>query len=482
MQPIQFQCGNCGKLMAVSAKHLGQQVRCPHCQQIVIAPPPAASTGPLPETGEARVETSDAASGQPGLAEAASNKPTAADAAEDFFSHASAGSELFNLGQTPGIEMPLESLPPTLIGDGSPAPQESEATLPSALPWLAKQSAANPRAASEPLAPSDKVSGLPGGSPAWPGGVFAEALQPPLPSVPLRPDGELSSANARAAKRTEAKAPWFLLLVFCPLLLYAIVISIFAFFIYRHDRQLQERRSNPFEMMPDVGDDPGVRKGKKVGLMTDGKYAQELAKLQLPESLCTSLGKTIRVGDLQITPNRVERKRVSVVVESARPEPCKHDSLVLYLDLKNLSSEHAFAPFDNYFDRYWRPGGDPIPPLTLLEVGNKDRSFYGGPANWYPRGDRNNLREWVKGRRDQADLLQPGEEKQMFVCTDGNDDKAAVVLFGEPSGERYHGRFVWRVRVRRGLVRFQDKEYSATAVVGVRFTDADIHQVIPEVQ
>lgn len=479
MQPIHFQCGNCGKLMAVSAEHVGQQVRCPHCQQIVIAPP-AVSTVPPPETGEARVEISGSASPQPGFAETAPNKPAVADAAEDFFSHASAGSELFNLGDTPGIELPLESLPHTLIGDGSPAPQESEATLPSALPWAANQPAADPQAAAEPVAQSDKISGLPAGSPAWPGGVFAETLQPPLPSVPLRPDGELSSANTRAAKRTEAKAPWFLLLVFCPLLLYAIVISIFAFFMYRHDQQLQERLRNPFETMPDVGDYPGVQKGKKVSL-TD-RYPRELPTLRLPESLQTNLGKPIRVGCLQITPNRIERKRVSVVVESARPEPCKHDSLVLYLDLKNLSSEQSFAPLDNYFDRYWRPGVDLIPPLTLLEVGNKDRLFYGGPANWYPRGDRNNQREWVKGRRDQADLLQPGEEKQMFVCTDGNDDKAAAVLFGEPSGDRYHGRFLWRVRVRRGLVRFQDKEYSATAVVGVRFTDADIHQPFPEAQ
>ena len=38
MQTVQFQCGHCGKLMGVSHEFLGQQVRCPTCQQIVLAP------------------------------------------------------------------------------------------------------------------------------------------------------------------------------------------------------------------------------------------------------------------------------------------------------------------------------------------------------------------------------------------------------------------------------------------------------------
>jgi hypothetical protein len=38
MQPVNFKCGHCGNLMAVGAEFLGQQVRCPHCQQVVIAP------------------------------------------------------------------------------------------------------------------------------------------------------------------------------------------------------------------------------------------------------------------------------------------------------------------------------------------------------------------------------------------------------------------------------------------------------------
>ncbi len=474
MQPIQFQCGNCGKLMAVSSEHLGQQVRCPHCQQVVIAPPPDLPSSPSSEPEEDKTGISGVPSAQ-GLAETVLHKT--ADAAEDIFSPPNAGSDLFGLAEPPRIEIPLETQMPTLPSDGAVPPQPSPMILASTLPWEAKQSAEN-AASLAPFGQSQNTAVLGGGMPPWPSGAVTETLQPPAPSVPLFSKGEQSTAGSRSAKREEAKAPWFLLLVFCPLLLYSIVISIFAFFIYRHEQQLQEQFRERFDKMPDVGDDPGVRKGKRVTL-TD-RYKPELATLPLPKSLCTTLGQPLRVGDLLVTPNRVERKRVSVVVESAKPEPCQHDSLVLYLDLKNLSNEYAFAPLDNYFDRYWRPGMDLIPPLTLLEVG--DYRCYGGPAHWYPRGDRANRREWVKGRRDQADFLQPGEEKEMFVCTDGGDDTAAALLFGDQPDEGYHGRLLWRVRVRRGLVRFQHKDYSATAVIGVRFTDSEIRQAATEVQ
>src|SRR5262245_61075447 len=46
METVQLQCGHCKKVMGVSAAHLGQQVRCPHCSQVVQTPAPS----PPPET------------------------------------------------------------------------------------------------------------------------------------------------------------------------------------------------------------------------------------------------------------------------------------------------------------------------------------------------------------------------------------------------------------------------------------------------
>jgi hypothetical protein len=182
---------------------------------------------------------------------------------------------------------------------------------------------------------------------------------------------------------------------------------------------------------------------------------------------------------VQITPLSVKRERVQLIVENFEddPNPLAAYSLVLHLSVKNLSSEYAFAPLDNYFDRRWRPGQDQHPPLTQLEVGGRYR-FFGGPAQWCPRGS-GDLRRWVVGRKGfDPDLLQPGEEKEFFVCTDGNDARGVLTLFGENNDERvaapYHGPLLWRIRVRRGVVSINDKQYSATAVVGVKFTDKDI--------
>src|SRR5215469_509745 len=46
METVNFQCGHCRQLLAVSKQHLGQQVRCPHCQQVVVAPPQEAAVPP----------------------------------------------------------------------------------------------------------------------------------------------------------------------------------------------------------------------------------------------------------------------------------------------------------------------------------------------------------------------------------------------------------------------------------------------------
>ncbi|MHB1422770.1 MAG: hypothetical protein ACYC3I_06165 [Gemmataceae bacterium] len=471
MQPVQIQCGHCGQVMAVAREHLGQQVRCPHCRQVVIAPPPAVPTSGAPEAP------------QPPLVDPSLHLPAPADDVENTFSKTHSTDHLFGRGEEPRLEMPPEPLAPTLPSVNAILPLGPQGDEFSTLPWVPSDVAGVPPLSVPPLGSGDDTAVLPSGSAApWMSGSVTESLAPPAAEMPLAPREEQTPSRAASRRQRETKAPWFLLLVFLPLLLYSIVISVFAFLLYREYQHLHEQIRNPFETMPDVGDDPGVHKGKKVS-RTDS-YKPELAKLPLPNSLCTTLGKPLRIGDLQVTPQRVERQRVSVIVGKARPEPCQADSLVLYLELKNLSTDYAFAPLDNYFDRYWRPGMDLIPPLTQLEVGKQGTVYrcYGGPAHWHPRGDPANPREWVKGRHEQADFLQPAEEKQLFVCTDGNDAKAAAVLFGKASGAEYHGSFLWRVRVRRGRTRFQDRDYSATAVLGVRFTDKDIRQPMPDAE
>jgi hypothetical protein len=461
--------------MAVESEYLGQPVRCPQCQQIVVAPSEtsldvAHADGPVARASSA--ETIEKPLAPPG------------SDFEDIFAPAEPTDDLFGHPEPPRIEIPPAPLAPTPANDN---PVSSPGPTADPLPASSEPSPL-PDAVPPPPANGENTTAQPAAEPEgpWQAAAFTDMMS--APPAEARTDSGLAlsadgtSSTTRPARRREQRTPWFAILVFSPLVLYSIVVTVFAAMLYLHQRRIELERRSPFEMMPDDGDNPGVQKGKKT-TRHQYLYDPKLATLPLPDNLRTRLtpdgGESIRIGELQITPVRVKRERVKVYVQnSAKPEPCTGDSLVLYLKMRNLSSDYAFAPLDNYFDRYWKTGMDLLPPLTQLEVG-ADYRLYGGPARWYPRGSENKRREWVEGRPAfDPELLGPNEEKEFFVCTDGQDARAELALFGENEGRRvrepYHGRFLWRIRVRRGLVRVKDKDYSATAVVGVEFSDKEI--------
>jgi hypothetical protein len=266
---------------------------------------------------------------------------------------------------------------------------------------------------------------------------------------------------------------WLFGLVVVPLFLYAVLATIAVFLLW--DR-LQKAPPHPLEMFPDVeGDTPGVQKNGRKASQFKGQLAPEavkrLADTPLPAHLRVALGGTLRVGELEVTPLWVERMVVRVFVEgSARPEPCPHESLVLRLHLRNVSAASTFTPLDNYFDRNWSKGRG-APPLTFLEVGS--RRFYGGPAEWSPRGTGANVRrQWVEGRQDFDDQgLGPGDETDAFVCTDGGDSRVIEEV------ERTRGKLLWRVELRRGLVQVGGREVPAATVIGVEFSAGAVRRV-----
>lgn len=92
MQIVNFQCGKCGKLMGVSAEHLGTQVHCPHCHEVVETPPPA----PTPDSyAEVRVEVPDI-----------KEQESIFTSPEDEH-----GEDLFGAPAKPLVELPPESAP-----------------------------------------------------------------------------------------------------------------------------------------------------------------------------------------------------------------------------------------------------------------------------------------------------------------------------------------------------------------------------------
>jgi hypothetical protein len=98
METIQIQCGSCGKLMGISSEHLGVQVRCPHCQAVVQAPPaapPAPQLGPSADPPEIKAPAE----------------------VESIFAPPEPSEDLFDAApQRPLIEMPSEVEPTAVAG------------------------------------------------------------------------------------------------------------------------------------------------------------------------------------------------------------------------------------------------------------------------------------------------------------------------------------------------------------------------------
>ena len=129
MQTVQFQCGHCRSLMGVELDHLGMQVRCPTCQQVVVAPSSAAPSPPEPASSSDRE-------------------------AEDLF--------LADLKSAPIGDTPKPSSQPALSNTSSPESSDQAPADPS-LPW--NDSSARDTNPSSPVARAKRQAG--GGGISW---------------------------------------------------------------------------------------------------------------------------------------------------------------------------------------------------------------------------------------------------------------------------------------------------------------------------
>jgi hypothetical protein len=453
MQTVNFQCGNCGNLMAVGMEFLGQQVRCPHCQQVVVAP---AQAGPEPTPASTGNPFVGPASGQFEPTFTPPREPESIfgpSESEDLFGGATAA---------PRIEMPSHPVAPqpSLSPPATePVPAES-----GTLTYLPSSSDGN--------APTE-----PDGSPLAGLGGSASPFTDAPAAAANGSSTELVGAIPRPHRRPSRGGGWFVALVFIPLVFYAIMATVAVAILYNRQQQVPKHPLEQF--LPDEeGDNPGAKHLKSLTSET----RRRMAMRPLPDELRVHLKETFTIDreplkidaleatpQLEVTPLRVERKRVRVKVQGfEKAEECKHDSLVLHLLVRNVSKDVVFRPMDNYFNRKWKetkPVGPP--PLTLLEFGKL--RFFGGPANWYPRNSRDYWPEWV-AETDYGRELKPGEEMKTFVCTDGDDEELVKEL------DRYHGPLLWRVQLRRGLVRVGEREFPTTTVIGVEFTDQDVEK------
>jgi hypothetical protein len=482
METVNIQCGHCGNLMGVEIAFLGQHLRCPHCQEIVDVPAPHQNEPPaevspveVPPVNSSPVETPTVDS--PAVSPVANDLivPTLTEVMAHFqiipptdqdsiFSvNESGGDGLFD-DPLPQVEMPLESgwmplssqaTPPAPAAE-LPAPlQEAAMPLP---PGSGAETGLPPPQVEAPIAsytPEAVNAFAPSSIPvdALPVGESATAETFSAPSLSLT-DSQHSVLPMSAVRMPKTR-PWLVPMLIIPLISYSILATIAAAILYAE----KQRQVHPLEAIPDQGENKGATRSK-----TGAVRLPDPAR-DLPNRLKVALGDSIRIGDLEVTPEKVERRQIQY--ESRRqgssPDPTRYDALALILHLKNISQDVVFKPLDPYFTRQWKPKNGGLMPYTFLVVG--DHHFYGGPLSMQDVRDH----QLSVAGQDLDQELRPGEEFTTFICTDPDDPLKKTL-----DGYNDSNPLLWRVQVRRGLVRVHERDVPATAVIGVQFSRKSI--------
>jgi hypothetical protein len=452
MDTVNFQCGHCGKLMGVPPSLVGQRVRCPHCQQVVLAPvPPPAPAGPEPAPAGPPLETSF-------------HVPPPADEDSIFTPPEESSEDLFGAGLAPRVEMPPELawVPPPAP---EPPPAAPDLTLPQAEPTVAYVTPPPPTpdlgAATQP------AGGLP----------FGDAGQAPppgeaAPGPAAEPAGEIAPEVVAEARRAAAVRPrsggggWIYPILIIPLISYSIFATIALAMVY-----LRPPPPDPLEFLPDPTETPATR------LKHQPLNVQDRPLLKLPPHLRTPLGQPIQVGDVRVKPTRVEFGKVVFHSPGRDDTPSRFPTLSLHLEVENVSEDVAFRPMDRFFNRLWNKDRQQFltnMPFSYLEMGPS--RLYGGPCKWEPRGKEHELVETVVGQ-DYGRELKPGETFTTFVCVDpDSQDPARLAAHPEDDIARYQGPLTYRVHLRRGLVKHRGRDVSVTTVIGVDFDSKDIQK------
>jgi hypothetical protein len=266
-------------------------------------------------------------------------------------------------------------------------------------------------------------------------------------------------------------------LIIMPLVSYSVLVSILLAMAY-----LQPKPPHPMEMMRDEDgvNQPARKVGAKEHVQRVYRWGTRLT-MPLPDKLKVQLGNSVVVGDLKVTPLEAEMRPIMFYYGSAKkPDESQSKTLVLLLELENISSDVAFCPLDPYFDRRFNNTFQQDNfPFTYLE---KEGQRFFGAATFPTKAFKDNPGhpgetlelQGVDGDpkkklpQNTRKELMPGEKFRTFVACNADDDTVAKALQG------YTGPLLYRIRVRRGLVPFKGQEVSASAVIGVEFTGKDV--------
>ena len=469
MQTLTFSCPHCSNLMAVGLELLGQQVQCPTCGKVVIAPASASNPQPQP----AATKTAGPERPPDILFEMPKEEDT-----ESIF------------GDVQDDDVFGSRMPKVEIAEGPPLvtpPAERPASnFASFAPGMPPAPATNGKAEAAPAAeaPEPAVAAAQQTQPAEPAPAAAPSqseqwmLNDPEPnpwpsSASTEPnyasDAHIEKAEIRRPTQTreQRKLSSLMLTILGP---YSVIMTILAGYYFVKFRNAIESE-HPFAKIPDIRAqyDPAVRR----------QFTATLPKMpspdaELPDKLKVRLGSTIRIGDLEVTPEKIElgKLRQYTVLQNnqVNPQTLGGTALIMHLRLKNVSTNIDFCPTDPFFDRYYDQRSRNAKPYTLLELGGK--KYYGGPIDFLAIDWKQVKRKYIDGQDNDDKPLPPGEERQTVICSDPTDQAANQALGNSRASEP----ITWRVQLRHGLTEFQGREYSVTGVIGVQFTAADIRK------
>ncbi len=280
MQTINFQCGHCRKIMGVQAAYLGKQVRCPHCQQVVLAP----TSAPAPVPAPAAAAPAPVPTPFPGPGGAPSSPPPPGRGGDEHDSIFGEQIDEDLFGSPPKSKVELPEPPRPAPPRPGPQLEVTQFHVPGLTP------APMPPAPSPPSGPANSAEAPTTELTAAPpeGGNEAGTVPPPS-KVQVTQSNILSNS---------------LLIILIP---YSILVTIIALILYFN----QQRAAHPLEMLPDLGNQPSKRVGQAAPpVMNLRSYERFKADAPLPPYLLTTLGQPIRIGEIEVTPLNVEQKYV----------------------------------------------------------------------------------------------------------------------------------------------------------------------------
>jgi hypothetical protein len=252
------------------------------------------------------------------------------------------------------------------------------------------------------------------------GGRSGQALEAGLKSGDsATPDSDLLA---------ESRMNWFLLLV----LSYASAVSLALGWVLWTGRTLRALEPATTE----------TRQASVESHTSPVEHVKPVPLPPVPPENQTTLGQSIRIGELEITPIAVNSAPVELVgmIEPFDYRREDTDSLLLRLRITNVSRQHPITPLDRMLIR------DQASPLdrSLIVTSGKY------PIGLFPLAIDS---EWlIQGQAFPE--LKPGETAETLIASEAITD------------DRLAGEMSWRVRLRTGPYR--------TDVLALRFTKDDV--------